>query len=138
MNNLEKIDSFIQKHHVLTLATHYKDEISACSLFYVFHKESKSFIVASSEDTTHIKHIKNNSNIAGNILLETKKVGQIEGLQFQGEFLKLKDSNLKKLYFKKFPYSIALNPTLWQIKVNFFKLTDNKLGFGKKIILKDF
>jgi len=27
-----------------------------------------------------------------------------------------------------------MNPKLWQIKVNYFKMTDNKLGFGKKLI----
>jgi uncharacterized protein YhbP (UPF0306 family) len=29
-----------------------------------------------------------------------------------------------------------MNPKLWQIKVEHFKLTDNTLGFGKKIIWK--
>ena len=44
---------------------------------------------------------------------------------------------LKKLYFKAFPYAIAMNPALWQIKIDYFKMTDNKLGFGKKIIWQD-
>jgi hypothetical protein len=40
----------------------------------------------------------------------------------------------KSVYFKRFPYALAMNPTLWKIKVEFFKLTDNRLGFGKKIM----
>ncbi len=136
MSDLKKIASFIDEHHVMSLATSFEDELSVCSLFYVYDEESLSFIVASSDETTHIQHIKNNSKIAGNILLETQSVGKIQGLQFQGEFLELHESSLKVKYFKKFPYALALNPQLWQIKVNFFKMTDNRLGFGKKIIWK--
>lgn len=133
-SDLKKIALFLQKHHVLTLATMDAQELSACNLFYVFDMEKLSFVVASSDDTTHIKNISKNPNIAGTVVLETKTVGKIEGVQFRGDFLFLEDDELKKLYFKNFPYALAMNPKLWQIKVNYFKLTDNTLGFGKKII----
>ena len=136
-SDLKKIASFLQKHHVLSLATSSDNELSVCSLFYTFSKEKTSFIVASSDDTLHINHIKQNKNIAGNILLETKIIGKIQGVQFRGEFLLLEDSELKKLYFKEFPHAIVMKPKLWQIKVNYFKMTDNTLGFGKKIIWID-
>ncbi|MBA1433113.1 MAG: pyridoxamine 5'-phosphate oxidase family protein [Epsilonproteobacteria bacterium] len=132
--NLEKIEHFIAQHHVLTLATSVDDFMSACSLFYAYDDASRSFIVASSEDTLHSEQIKKNPVIAGNILLETKEVGKIQGLQFRGVFETLTDAELKSLYFKTFPYALALRPTLWQIKVDYFKLTDNRLGFGKKLI----
>jgi uncharacterized protein YhbP (UPF0306 family) len=118
----------------MSLATSYEDELSVCSLFYVYNEDSKVFVVASSLETTHIHHILKNSKIAGNILLETHNVGEIKGLQFKGEFRELQDKALKLQYFKKFPYALALNPTLWQIKVDYFKMTDNRLGFGKKLI----
>lgn len=137
-NDLLKIDTFLQKHHVLSLSTTDNLEISACNLFYVFDVTSNSFVVASSDDTTHIKHIVQNPKVAGTVVLETKMVGKIEGLQFRGEFLALEDKSLKKLYFKSFPYALAMNPKLWQIKVNYFKLTDNTLGFGKKVIWKSY
>lgn len=133
-SNFEKIDAFLQKHHVLTVATMDKGELSACNLFYVFDVQKVCFVVASSDDTTHIRHIKKNSEVAGTIVLETKIVGKIEGVQFRGEFLPLEDEGLKKLYFKHFPYALAMHPKLWQIKIDYFKLTDNTLGFGKKII----
>jgi uncharacterized protein YhbP (UPF0306 family) len=132
--NLEKIVLFLNEHHVMSLATSSDTMLSVCSLFYVFSLEHISFIVASSDETTHIRHINHNSRIAGNVLLETKTVGKIQGVQFRGEFLVLQDSELKKLYFKAFPHAVLLRPKLWQIKVNYFKMTDNTLGFGKKII----
>ncbi len=133
-NDLEKIDSFLAKHHVLSLATSDGFELSACNLFYAFDVAEISFVVASSNETTHVKNISKNRNVAGTVVLETKIVGKIEGVQFRGDFLPLEDEALKKLYFKSFPYALAMNPTLWQIKISYFKLTDNTLGFGKKII----
>ncbi len=136
-SDLEKINTFIKKHHVLTLATADGSELSACSLFYAYSKELKSFIVASSDDTTHIQHILKNNKIAGNILLETSLIGKIQGLQFQGKVEVLQENELSKLYFKSFPQALVMNPKLWQIKVSYFKMTDNTLGFGKKIIWQD-
>ena len=135
--DLDKIAIFLDEHHVMSLATTYLNELSVCSLFYVYAKDKNSFVVASSDETTHIEHIKKNSDVAGNILLETKTVGKIQGVQFRATFRNLEDRELKKLYFKAFPYALALSPKLWQIKVNYFKMTDNKLGFGKKIIWQD-
>ena len=134
LKNLNKIEAFLKKHHVLTLATSDGDELSACNLFYVFDIQSISFIVASRIETTHIKHILQNPQVAGTIVLETKTVGKIEGIQFRGEFLELDDEVLKSYYFKAYPYALAMKPKLWQIKIEHFKLTDNTLGFGKKLI----
>ncbi len=135
--NLEKIANFLLQHHVMSLATSLNDELSVCSLFYAYSKEKKSFVVASSDETTHIQHILKNSNIAGNILLETKTVGKIQGVQFRGQFTILENKELEKLYYKTFPYAIALSPKLWQIKVNYFKMTDNRLGFGNKLVWQE-
>ncbi|MDD2449252.1 MAG: pyridoxamine 5'-phosphate oxidase family protein [Sulfurimonas sp.] len=132
MSDLEKIEAFIEKHHVLSLATSDGDELSVCSLFYAYN--GLTFVVASSEDTTHIKHVLKNQKVAGNILLETKEIGKIQGLQFRGIFTTLDEGKLKKLYFKRFPYALAMRAKLWKVEVDYFKLTDNRLGFGKKLI----
>lgn len=132
--NLKKIEAFLAKHHLLSLATNYDSTLSVCSLFYAYDKDSISFVVASSDETTHIKNIKQNPKVAGAIALETKVVAKIEGLQFRGEFVEAKNDSLAKIYFKKFPYALAMSPKLWQIKIEHFKLTDNTLGFGAKLI----
>ncbi|MDY0117782.1 MAG: pyridoxamine 5'-phosphate oxidase family protein [Sulfurimonadaceae bacterium] len=132
-DSLSKIEKFLTAHHVLTLATCHKDEISACSLFYAYDKEKQRFIVASSEDTTHVKHILQNPKVAGNIPLETKIIANIQGVQFRGVFRLLANED-NHLYYKRFPPALVMQPTLWEIEVEFFKMTDNTLGFGKKII----
>lgn len=132
--NLKKIVSFLDEHHVMSLATSADSQLSVCNLFYAFDEKELSFIVASSDDTTHIQNILKNPNVAGSVVLETKTIGKIQGLQFRGYIFALEDSELKKLYFKQFPYALAMNPKLWQIKIEYFKMTDNSFGFGKKII----
>jgi hypothetical protein len=130
--NLDKISEFLEKHHTLTLATCKDNFVSSCTLFYAYDKESNSFIVASDEKTEHIQNLLVNPKVSGTIHLETEIIGKIQGVQFKGEMLACKDE--KRVYFKRFPYALAMNPTLWKIEVESFKLTDNRLGFGKKII----
>jgi uncharacterized protein YhbP (UPF0306 family) len=131
-NNLEKIVDFLNKHHTLNLSTCKDNHLSSCTLFYAFDTQTNSFIVASDSKTEHIQNVLENKNISGTVHLETDVVGKIQGVQFKGEMLPCKDE--RKIYFKRFPYALALNPTLWNIEVSSFKMTDNRLGFGKKII----
>ncbi|MFI3263115.1 MAG: pyridoxamine 5'-phosphate oxidase family protein [Rikenellaceae bacterium] len=133
-----KFIDFISKHHVMTLATISKDNIpSCCALFYVYIKEANVFVFTSSEGTKHVENMVDNPTVAANIVLETKIVGQIEGLQIEGEVFKSAESgiaNAKKEYLKKYPFAVFMDVDLWVLKPAKLKLTDNKLGFGKKLL----
>lgn len=41
----------------MSLATSAGSELSVCNLFYAYDEKKISFVVASSDDTTHIKNI---------------------------------------------------------------------------------
>lgn len=129
----EHIGKFISKHHLLSLAT-FGESLWCCSAFYAFDKESGVFIIASDEQTAHIQNTKMDKRVAGTIAQETKIVGKVQGVQFTGEISAVEDEVLKALYLKRFPYALAMNPTLWKIELNRVKMTDNTLGFGKKLI----
>lgn len=132
-SELERIHIFIQEHHLLMLST-FAERLWCCSLFYVYDAESISFIVASDEKTEHIRNSMQNPQIAGTVALETKTVGKIQGIQFRG--IMSLATEKKELYYKAFPYALAMNPTLWSIRLDEIKFTDNRLGFGKKISWK--
>ncbi len=136
--NLPKeITDFISEHHVLTLATNSEENIWCASCFYAFDNDSNSFIFSSDTDTIHGATMLQNNKVAGNIVLETETVGKIQGLQFSGIATLLEDDKLKaakKIYLKRFPYAILKKTCLWSFEIKFAKLTDNKLGFGKKLI----
>jgi hypothetical protein len=131
----EKIRKFIAKHHLLSLAT-FGESLWCCSAFYAFDKDTAVFVIASDEQTMHIQNTKINIRVAGTIAQETKVVGKIQGIQFSGEIHTVDDEHLRTLYLKKFPYAAAMNPMLWKIEVDTIKMTDNTLGFGKKLIWK--
>jgi uncharacterized protein YhbP (UPF0306 family) len=124
--------NFIKEHHILTICT-CKESLSWCaSCFYAYDEKNTLLIFSSDEKTKHANMMRENPNISGTIALETKEIGLIQGMQFSGMVSKA-NSNSKKLYFKTYPYAIALIPTLWQIEINYAKLTNNRLGFGKKL-----
>ena len=132
-----KIIRFLKKHHVLTLATASNNKPYCCSCFYVFNEKNNTFLVTSGNETRHIKEILSQSAIAGAIALETTMVGKIQGIQFTGtmkliegeEFIKA-----KSLYLKRFPVAAFAELVLWRIDPDFMKYTDNRLGFGTKMI----
>lgn len=131
----EKIEKFISKHHLLSLAT-FGESLWCCSAFYAFDADAVVFIIASDEQTVHIQNSKLNIRVAGTIVHETKVVGKIQGIQFVGEIHAVEDERQKNLYLKRFPYARAMNPTLWKLELDIIKMTDNTLGFGKKLIWK--
>lgn len=134
-----RIIKLIQKHHIFTLATS-SENIPYCSTcFYAYYSNENLFVFTSEKNTRHIKEAVNQSKVAGAIALETKIIGKIRGIQFTGEISELSGEELKKLkkiYLAKFPYVTPFikDTPFWKIEPDFFKLTDNNLGFGKKIL----
>jgi len=129
---LKKIERFIAAHHVMTLSTSRDDVPQACNLFYAYIPQKNIFIVASDPKTEHIQNILDNPAVAGAIVLETKTIGKIEGLQFKAMMQEAK-KEMESYYYEAFPYARVMSPTLWTITPTTMKLTDNRLGFGKKL-----
>ena len=128
----EKIRRFIVKHHLLSLAT-FGESLWCCSAFYVYDFDTRTLIIASDEQTIHIQNSKINTRVAGTIAQETKVIGKIQGIQFTGEMNRVMDEKEYALYLDRFPYARAMSPTLWKIELDVIKMTDNTLGFGKKL-----
>ena len=143
MNELDiGIIKFIKKHHVLTLATSTDKQNWCASCFYVFDDNNYRFIFTSDENTRHAHEMLLNTNVAGSIALETSIVGKIQGIQFSGKAKQISEKEIiyaRKLYLKKFPVAIPFinKLLLWEIKPSFIKFTDNRLGFGKKLIWEE-
>ena len=135
----KRILKFIDEHHVLTLAVTNQNRPWCASCFYIYLRERNLFIFTSDPDTQHIRDIieSDNYHVAGTIALETKITGKIRGIQFSGPMRELKGDELrsgKKAYHQMFPISRLSQLYLWGIEPGFIKMTDNRLGFGKKLI----
>ncbi|HBX49625.1 MAG: hypothetical protein A2309_03310 [Bacteroidetes bacterium RIFOXYB2_FULL_35_7] len=133
----QKIIAFLKKHHVLTLATVDANQPYCCNCFYVYDEDKNQFIFVSDNHTRHVNEAVLNNKIAGSVVLETSTVGKIQGIQFTGIMNEVKESEkaqIKFHYLKKFPFAIVIKTTFWIIDIHLIKMTDNRLGFGKKLI----
>ncbi len=137
LNIDKKIIAFIKEHHVLTIASAVNDQPWCAHCFYAYLENENQFIFSSDTSTKHVNDFNCNNKVAGSIVLETELVGKIQGIQLKGEIIKPEGSALIKAqerYIKRFPFTILMNTTLWILQANYIKMTDNRLGFGKKLI----
>jgi uncharacterized protein YhbP (UPF0306 family) len=79
----ERIIEFIDSHHVLTLATTTGTFPYCANCFYVYLPDENTFVFASDTATIHGSSMLQNPQVAASIVLETKTVGKIQGLQPQ-------------------------------------------------------
>ncbi len=134
---LNRISSFLTNQTVLNLATSINNIPYCASCFYVYEEKNKFLAFKSKKDSRHILEAIRQKNVAGTILPDQHNPASIKGIQFQG-ILVFPDpeilSSIKGSYYRKFPYARAISGDIWIIELNFIKMTDNNLGFGKKLV----
>jgi hypothetical protein len=132
-----RIIRFFRKHHVLTIATSVGNEPWCANCFYVYLEEENALVFTSDSTTRHGKEFLENSLVAGSVVLETMVIGKIRGIQFQGKVSEPEGellSKAKSAYLKRFPVAVLMDTRLWVVRLSYIKMTDNRLGFGKKLI----
>lgn len=133
----KRVIRFFRKHHVLTIATTVNNEPWCANCFYVYLEEENALVFTTGNDTRHGKEFAENPNVAGSVVLETMVIGKIRGIQFQGIVSEPEGEMISKAkwaYLKRFPPAALMDTHLWVVKLTFIKMTDNRLGFGKKLI----
>ncbi len=133
----QRIIDFLHEHHVFTLATCVNNEPWCSSMFYVYLEEENILVFTSENSTRHINEILENNLVGGTVVLETKTVGLLRGVQFQGRIITPEEAlreKAKRTYLARFPYALLKPAPFWLLSLQHIKFTDNRLGFGKKII----
>ncbi len=132
-----KIVKFFNKHHVLTIATCAGDEPWCANCFYVYLEKENALVFTTDHDTRHGREFVKNPLVAGSVALETLIIGKIRGIQFQGIVSEPEGELAEKArvaYLKRFPPAALMDTHLWVVHLTYIKMTDNRLGFGKKLI----
>ena len=133
----QRIVKFIKRHHVLTLATtNEAGEPYVANCFYAYDAKRNRIVFTSDETTRHGYEMASRGSVALSIVLETRIVGRVQGIQATG-IAERGDEEAHACYIKHFPYAAVAPLTLWMVRPTMFKLTDNTLGFGKKLIWHD-
>lgn len=133
----ERIVKFIRRHHVLSLATQSADGLWCAALFYAYSADLQAFVFTSDPTTRHAQEMEREPKVAASIVLETRVVGRVQGLQIEGVARRAEGTEFeaaKRTYVKKFPYAAVAELHLWLLRPQKLKLTDNTLGFGRKLI----
>jgi uncharacterized protein len=132
-----RIIRFFRKHHVLTIATTVENIPWCANCFYVYMEDETSLVFTTGGETRHGKEFLENPVVAGSVVLETMVIGKIRGIQFQGTVSEPEGALLEKAkstYLKRFPVAALMDTRLWVVKISYIKMTDNRFGFGKKVI----
>ncbi|MDL0102001.1 hypothetical protein [Campylobacter felis] len=127
----EKILHFFKNHKLLSLAMCDDEGVYSASAFYAFDEENLALIIASYEDTKHIKLAFLNPNIALNIAKENK-IALLKGVQAKAIFMEASNEQ-EKIYFAKFPFVKLSNAKIYALNLSWVKLTDNTLMLEKKL-----
>ena len=131
--------AFIRKHHVMTLATVSEAGPWCSNAFYAFDPEGISLVFTGDPATRHGSEMTVCERVAASMVLETKVVGRVQGLQVAGRAERITPDHpeyerLRGVYLKRFPFAAVANLNLWALHADTFKHTDNTLGFGKKLL----
>jgi uncharacterized protein YhbP (UPF0306 family) len=132
-----RILKFFRKHHVLTIATSVNNEPWCASCFYICLEEENALVFTTDLQTRHGQAFLKNSVVAGTIALETKIIGRVRGIQFQGIVSEPEGDMIEKIqkaYIRRFPVAMLMDTHLWVVRLTHIKYTDNRLGFGKKLV----
>lgn len=133
----KKIIEYINKNKVLTIATSIDNQPYCAICFYVFDEENKVLIFLSDDVTRHISEALKNKLMAGTITTKVTTVAKIQGIQFTGEFIDPNETqavDFYEKYYSKFPFAKSKPSPIWGIKLFSIKMTNNILGFGKKLL----
>jgi len=132
-----RMKKLLRRHHLLSIAT-VKENIPWCaSCFYAWDEESNTLVITTDPVTRHGSEFRSNPSVSGTIALETKRIGRIRGIQFSGIISEPVGQALEKArsrYLRRFPFAAMTEIHLWTITLTHIKLTDNRMGFGKKIL----
>lgn len=133
----KKIIKFIKKQTCASVCCADENGNSYCfSCYYAFNSEDGLMYFKSSDDTYHFALIKKNRLVAGTVLPDKLTKLFTIGIQFQGDILEsqhplTKDAYIK--YHKKYPIGLAIKGEIFTIRLNSVKMTDSRMGIGKKI-----
>lgn len=130
------IEQYLKKYHVLTLCAAAEGDLWCANCFYVVEPDQMALLLMTELKTRHGTLMAKQPRVSGTIAAQPKTVALIKGIQYSGRVIQLtgdEEQAGRALYCKQFPVARAMPSPLWRLSLDAIKMTDNTLGFGKKI-----
>ncbi|MGC6388084.1 YhbP family protein [Ewingella sp. S1.OA.A_B6] len=135
-DDVKHIGKFLGKHHVLALCATADGDMWSANCFYVADISTMTLYFMSELKTLHGTLMHKNPQVVGTIAPAPKTIALIKGIQYRGDALILtgeEETAARYLYCQHFPIAATMKAPVWALKLNQIKMTDNTLGFGKKL-----
>ncbi|MBB1580321.1 YhbP family protein [Serratia sp. OS31] len=132
----QPIVHFLSKQHVLTLCAGNGMDMWCANCFYVFDAERMALWVMTETHTRHGELMLQNAGVVGTIAPKPKTIALIRGIQYRAQATMLngeQEALARARYCKRFPIAKMMKAPVWQLDLQEVKMTDNTLGFGKKL-----
>lgn len=133
-SSLDAISRYLKKQHVLSLCC--GDPVWCANCFYVFDRERVAFWIMTEQETRHGQQMTAAPQVAGTINGQPKSVMLIKGVQYAGRIALLEgedEARARHYYIRRFPVAARVSAPIWEIRLDELKMTNNALGFGKKL-----
>ncbi len=134
----DKIVGFIEEQTVATICCLDDKGLPYCfTCFYAFDSDEGLLYFKSSPTAKHSTFITETPDISGTVLPDKLNKLFAKGIQLKGKLLDPKHQfckNASAAYHKRHPLATAMKGEIYTIQLTSLKLTDNSLGFGRKII----
>lgn len=135
---VQHITQFIEQQTIASVCCMGPEgDLHCFSCYYAYHEKQQLLFFKTSDDSKHMQYLLNSPALAGTILPDKLNKLSIKGVQFNGRLLPLKHPQAKdagKLYHRTHPIALAMKGTVYTIRLDFLKMTDNALGFGTKLV----
>ncbi|PVZ89016.1 hypothetical protein C9426_05810 [Serratia sp. S1B] len=132
----QHIIRFLNRQHLLTLCAGNGLDMWCANCFYVFDAPRMALWLMTEPHTRHGTLMQQHRYVVGTIAPQPKSIALIKGVQYAGEITLLQGDEARQAsaqYCKRFPVARVMNTPVWQITLQEVKMTDNTLGFGKKM-----
>lgn len=104
--------------------------------YYAFDADNMLLYYKSHAHTRHNDALLCNRSLAGTMLPDKLNKLMVQGVQFEGQLLDAEDPLAKHAsaqYHARHPLAKTMPGTMYSIRIDYIKMTDSTLGFGKKL-----
>jgi uncharacterized protein YhbP (UPF0306 family) len=139
MENIQQhIANFISQQSVASICCIGPEgDLHCFSCYYAYQEKQELLFFKTSDNSQHMQYLLVNPVLAGTILPDKLNKVVSKGIQFNGRLVSpghAQGNDAQKFYHRRYPFALAMKGTVYTIRLDWLKMTDNSLGIGTKLV----